>query len=87
MRLSDAMALLNSRPNGRKPVFSIKFLKWNKDTGKGGDEVFIEKATTSGVTHNAWENGTVGVKPVIGSHPYPVHILLILELNGSPIYN
>lgn len=88
MRLSDALDTIHQKKGSKPNVFSIRFLKWNAQKRKGGEEVYLNAATCSGLRHKGWDNGTVGVKPVgTNLHPYPVHVLLILEVNGEAVLN
>ena len=69
-------------PNGKQPVFSLKFIKTN------GELVFMPRAVSCGLTANMSSNRLRGFVPVdlngdkIG-HPTPVSIDAITEWNGA----
>lgn len=71
-------------PNGKQPVFSLKFVK------TGGELVFMPRAVACGLTANMSTNRLRGFLPVgadgksIG-HPTPVSIDGIIEWNGATV--
>ena len=71
-------------PNGKQPVFSLKFVKNN------GELVFMPRAVACGLTSNMSTNRLRGFLPVdingnsIG-HPTPVSIDAIVEWNALKV--
>lgn len=67
--------------------FQIKYVTANRIKKTGGKIYELTKCIAVGAKHNQKNNETITLKQVINdSHPYPVHIHLIVEYNNQRVF-
>lgn len=84
MNLSEALNLIHDTRSGGAPV-SIYFISWDRKKREKSKLRFVSQAVECGSDHDTRKNGTVSVLPVNGKHPIPVHVALILKVNGKQV--
>jgi len=84
--LSEVLGEMDEKttPNGKKKVFSIKFVQ------KDGTVRFFNRAVNCGLKINMKEQAMRGILPVDSNikpidHPHPVKIWSIIEFNGYEV--
>lgn len=72
---------------GRPIPFSITFCTHDKKRRKGGQIRTIEKAVRCGAAHSLQRHRQIAVQPADGSgHNIPIHLRLILRINGEFVH-
>lgn len=80
--LNDALGVM-----GTGEPFSIKYVTANRSKKTGGKVIFLPKAVKVGASHNQKDNETITLKQLGNdTHPYPIHIHLILEFNNQKVH-
>lgn len=69
-----------------KVVFSLTFLKANRDEKTGGQFVMLEKASSCGLPPNCRSYEMRGVKCLETGKRYAVHNRLMFQYNQQEIY-
>ena len=69
-----------------KAIFSLTFLKANRDEKTGGQWVKLEKASSCGLPPNCRGHEMRGIKCLETGKPYAVHNRLIFQYNNQNIY-
>lgn len=71
---------------GAAVPFSITWCTLDRARKTGGKVKNLEKAVRCGAKHSLQRNRQVAVRPADGSgHPIPIHMRLILRINGHPV--
>lgn len=66
--------------------FSMSWVTLDRKRMTGGAIKTMKNLVRCGAKHNLQRNRQVAVKPGDGSgHPIPVHLCLILRVNGEPV--
>ena len=67
--------------------FSLRFTLHDKNRKQNhnGEERTIKRGVYAGLTHDKFQNGTIGVNDLDKGRIVPVHILLIKDLNGGRV--
>lgn len=85
--LGEALKMMDRVDATGSPIpFSIAFCTYDKNRRTGGKVMRLKKAVRCGAAHNLQRHRQVGVKPADGKgHNYPIHLRLILRVNGQPV--
>jgi hypothetical protein len=84
--LRDALVITETRDeDGNKVPFSLKWSTANVTRRTGGKFIFEENLTRTGLNHSSKNNDTIGVVSERLKHPVPVHIHLIMAINGVEV--
>lgn len=71
---------------GQRRPFSIRFVTRNASRRKAPSlHKYCASATRGGARHDLYKHGQIAIHPTDGSHPIPVHIDLITEINGQQV--
>ena len=66
--------------------FSITWVTLDRNRKTGGKVRKEDKMVRCGASHSLQRNRQLAVKPADGSgHPIPIHLRLILRVNGEPV--
>lgn len=88
MGLAEALEVMD-RVDGRgAPVpFSISWCTLDRNRRTGGEIRHMQSAVRCGANHSLQRARQVAVKPADGSgHNTPIHLRLILRVNGEPVH-
>lgn len=87
MVLGDALRIMDQVDGRGAPVpFSITWCTLDRNRRTGGKVKHLAAAVRCGASHSLQRNRQMAVKPADGTgHPTPVHLRLILRVNGQPV--
>lgn len=84
MVLGRALEVMDRRDARGTPVpFAITWATFDHRRGTGGEIRHLPAAIRCGAKHNLQRNRQIAIRPVEGGHPIPIHLRLILRVNGE----
>ena len=88
MILQDALQMMeNFDENGDKVTFNIEYVTFDVERKTGGELKSLKGVRKVGSRFNQKRSQMINVQaPGNSRHPYPVHIRLILKVNGEKIH-
>lgn len=87
MVTAQALSIMDQVDGRGAPIpFSIDWVTLDKKRGAGGKIKKLKAAVRCGASHSLQRNRQIAVKPADGTgHPTPIHLRLILRVNGEPV--
>lgn len=85
MSLKEALEVMRRCKATTREKFSIEYVSADLKRLSGGNLVAKKNCYTVRDSHDGFEHGTVNIMSDSDLHPVPVHIRLIMKLNGRVV--